>query len=121
MSAVVIVLIILAWLAIPFGMGMYARKNGLTFWSIFLISVFLTPIIGAIAFAVDVNHKRKEDEAKRQRKLQEQRSPKWACMKCGTLNSGAFCSACGEKRPAAKKEHEGDSTEKTNDPSGSAE
>ena len=99
MAAIGLIGIVLLWALIPFGMGLYARKQGLTFWSIFLISFFLTPIVGAIAFAVDISQKRKADSERRIRAALTKNAAKWACTKCGTLNIGAFCSACGTQKP----------------------
>jgi hypothetical protein len=89
----------IVWIFVAFGMGLYARKQGLTFWSIFLISLFFTPIVGAIVFAVEMNNKQKAASERRLRATLAKAVAKWACTKCGTLNSGAFCSACGAPRP----------------------
>ena len=102
MGAVGIVLLVFLWIAIPLGMGLYARKNGLTFWSIFLVSLFFTPIVGIIVFAVDSSQKRRAQDEARARAARTRAAPKWACLKCGALNSGAFCSACGTARPVAQ-------------------
>jgi hypothetical protein len=109
-----VVIIIVLWALIPFGMGMYARKHGLTFWFIFLISFFFTPLIGLIAFAVDASQKRKAYEQKRAQAGRAKTTMKWACLKCGTLNSGAFCSSCGSPRPTpevAKASEQGTTNE----------
>jgi hypothetical protein len=89
------------WIFVAFGMGLYARKQGLTFWSIFLISLFFSPIVGAIVFAVEMNNKQKAESERRLRATLARAVAKWACTKCGTLNNGSFCSACGAARPVA--------------------
>ena len=99
MGAFGLVLLIVLWALIPFGMGMYARKHGLTFWSIFLVSLFFTPSIGAIVFAVDANQRKRDAAQRRAQAAKIKVTPKWACLKCGTLNSGSFCSSCGSPKP----------------------
>jgi hypothetical protein len=113
MGALGLVLLLLLWILIPLGMGLYARKNGLTFRSIFLVSLFFTPIVGIIVFAVDASQKRRTQDEARARVARARAAPKWACLKCGTLNNGAFCSNCGSPRPTADaKPDAGDQSKK---------
>ena len=44
---------LLPWILIAVGVGFYARKSGMKFWTYFFISLFFTPIIALIAFAVE--------------------------------------------------------------------
>ena len=46
-------IILLPWIFIAIGIGFYSRKSGMKFWNYFLISLFFTPIIALIAFAVE--------------------------------------------------------------------
>ncbi len=41
------------WVFVALGMAFYARRYEMGFWKYLAISLFLTPIIGVIAFAVD--------------------------------------------------------------------
>jgi hypothetical protein len=106
MGIVGFVLLALLWILIPLGMGLYARKNGLTFWSIFLVSLFFTPLVGIIVFAVDASQKRRAQDDARMRAARAKATPKWACLKCGTLNNGAFCSSCGSPKPTPEAKPE---------------
>jgi hypothetical protein len=102
--------VVIVWVFIAFGMGMYARKQGLTFWSIFLISLFFTPIVGAIVFAVEMNNKQRADSDRRLRATIAKAAAKWACTKCGTLNNGAFCSSCGAAKPVVNSSNQSGQT-----------
>ena len=94
-----VLLIVAVWALISFGMGMYSRRRGMSFFQIFVISLFLTPIAGVIAFAFDARRRERLDAQRRGRTVHAKADPTWACLKCGTLNGGSFCSNCGAHRP----------------------
>lgn len=48
-----ILVVVVVWIFIAIGIGLYARKSGMKFWTYFLLSTFLTPLIAVIVFAID--------------------------------------------------------------------
>lgn len=45
------------WIAIALGIALYARRSGLRFGTYFLISLFFSPLVGVIVFAIERHEK----------------------------------------------------------------
>jgi hypothetical protein len=47
------IVIAVLWIFVAVGIGLYARKQRFKFWTYFLISMFFTPLVAVIVFAVE--------------------------------------------------------------------
>ncbi len=69
-----IIIILVLWICVAIGISLYARKSGMKFWAYFLISLFFTPLVAVIVFAVESSQIRQRHQTELLEKIAKQKT-----------------------------------------------
>jgi len=87
---------ILLWILVSFLFGFIGEERGLKYWKTFLISLFLTPIVGYIY--IHKNGTKQQIVKQTNQNIKKKKHvPTWKCPECGEENPRGthICSSCG--------------------------